>query len=577
MIRAAGLTTAYRPKPPRNSRALAVTVAAAVLISGLVALANSACLELVIASSNEKFKLLTQVAASYGPPRVERRCVTVRVIEKASGTAERALARDWQGESDPRPHVWSPAATTWLLLLSEHRREQGLAEIVPPVAQSLIQSPLVIAMPEQMAATLRASRDRIGWHDVLALARDPEAWAGFGKPWGPFRLGKTTPLISTSGLHALISLNNAAQAEEEPVAFLQGVESSVLHYADSVRTFLANLRRADDRGEALKYVSAIAVEEKQVFDYNRGNPGSDPCDVVCELPHPKEKLVAIYPKEGTLIADHPYALLNWAEEPYRQAASDFQRHLESEPVQRFFQQQGFRDHRRQAGEGLKQPYFDPFEPRTLFSPPIPSALREMVQFWSADIRKRANALIVLDVGPSTGALVPALEATKLTLAKRAIDSAIRDLADNDVIGLRTFPTSDGRAHDEVLPLTELGVPPIELSQRLQSVQTLSGSRALYSSVRAAADRVRAGFVPHRVNAVILVSDGSNETSDSLFDLITSLRQQREDQRVLIFTVALSADAAHDLREIANESGGVFYNASDPTRIEELVRNALANL
>lgn len=41
---------------------------------------------------------------------------------------------------------------------------------------------------------------------LLALARDPAGWGKFGHPeWGPFRLGKTNPNFSTSGLSALIA------------------------------------------------------------------------------------------------------------------------------------------------------------------------------------------------------------------------------------------------------------------------------------------------------------------------------------------------------------------------------------
>ena len=51
----------------------------------------------------------------------------------------------------------------------------------------------------------------IGWPDILELARSDEGWAAFGHPeWGPFRLGKTNPNFSTSGLSALIAQNYAA-------------------------------------------------------------------------------------------------------------------------------------------------------------------------------------------------------------------------------------------------------------------------------------------------------------------------------------------------------------------------------
>lgn len=570
VLRAPKFTTAYRPRPPRNIRALGVTAAATLLISGLVFMANSHCLELVVATSREKFDLVTDIAAKYDAPRVNRQCVTVRVIERASGSAEHALETGWANESDPRPDVWWPAATTWLLRLSHVR-----PDLVPPVAQPIMQSPLVIAMLEPMATTLERASESLGWHDVLSLARDPEGWARFGKTWGSFRLGKTTPHVSTSGLHAMIGLNNAAQAEAAPVAFLQGVESSVSHYADSVGSFLENLRQADDADRALEYVSAIAVEEKQVFDYNRGNTGSGYCET-CAYTEPKIKLKAIYPKEGTLIADHPYAVLTWVDDAHRQAASDFQDHLESGGVQERFQKEGFRNHRRQAGDQLRRPYFDPLEPKTLYSAPDPAAIQELVNSWSATIRKRANALIVLDIGPD--APVAQLGTTKLTAVKQAITVAADEvLADDDAIGLWTFPTGDGRPYHEVLPITKRGPSPHELSARLAKVETVTASRQLYRSVRAAIERIDAGFAEDRVNAVIVVSSGLNGTSDDLASLITWLRDRQHERRVHIVTVALGETVIDDLREIAGEARGLFYDASDPRRIGELIRNALANL
>ena len=138
----------WRPAPPRNLRALAVTAAAAIVVSTVFAVFNGRCLNLVVASSNEKFQLLTEIAKTYRPPSVDRHCVTVEIIQKASGAAERSLRHDWVGESSslPRPDVWSPAATTWLLLLNQHRLDDGRDELVPPVAQSIMQSPLVIVV-----------------------------------------------------------------------------------------------------------------------------------------------------------------------------------------------------------------------------------------------------------------------------------------------------------------------------------------------------------------------------------------------------------------------------------------------
>ena len=143
-------------------------------------------------------------------------------------------------------------------------------------------------MPEPMAKALGWPDTPIGWADVLALATDPQGWASKGHPeWGKFTLGKTNPNVSTSGLAATIGtlvaatgtssdLTQAALQQPEVQQYLKDVESSVVHYGDTTLTYLSNLQRADDAGAALGYLSAAAVEEKSVLDYNAGNPSGDP-------------------------------------------------------------------------------------------------------------------------------------------------------------------------------------------------------------------------------------------------------------------------------------------------------------
>ena len=143
-------------------------------------------------------------------------------------------------------------------------------------------------MPEPMAKALGWPDTPIGWADVLALAQDPQGWASKGHPeWGRFTLGKTNPDVSTSGLAATIGtlvaatgtssdLTEAALERPEVQQYLKDVESSVIHYGDTTLTYLSNLQRADDAGAALGYLSAVAVEEKSVLDYNAGNPDRGP-------------------------------------------------------------------------------------------------------------------------------------------------------------------------------------------------------------------------------------------------------------------------------------------------------------
>jgi len=80
----------------------AVAALVAVLITGALAVQprqaqSGPCTALTIALSEEKSALLAQLAADFqrtGPP-VQGHCLSLRIIRKASGEVEQALARGW--------------------------------------------------------------------------------------------------------------------------------------------------------------------------------------------------------------------------------------------------------------------------------------------------------------------------------------------------------------------------------------------------------------------------------------------------------------------------------------------------
>jgi len=71
---------------------------------------------------------------------------------------------------------------------------------------------------------------------------------------------------------------------------------NVVHYGDSVSTFLLNLQAADDRGRAGLHLGGGHRGETNL-DYNRGNPTGDPAKDGKHL-WPAVPLAAVYPKEG---------------------------------------------------------------------------------------------------------------------------------------------------------------------------------------------------------------------------------------------------------------------------------------
>ena len=201
---------------------------------------------LTLVASSEKAQLVKQLAVEYSAigHRVGGRCIKVVVNGKSSGEAMAALARGWRKSTDgPRPDIWSPASSAWVRLLQQRAANTNRAslKLVLKDTPSIAASPLVVAMPRPMAEALGWPNRQLGWTNLLRLSRNRQGWGEFGHPeWGAFKLGKTNPKFSTSGLNATIGAFFAATgrtsdltardvADPKVRAFVAGVEQSVVH------------------------------------------------------------------------------------------------------------------------------------------------------------------------------------------------------------------------------------------------------------------------------------------------------------------------------------------------------------
>jgi len=525
---------------------------------------------LVVLASNEKSGLMGEMAADFvkSGPTVDGKCIAVKVVRKASGEAEEALARGWNVSTDgPQPDVWSPASSSWVEILRVHRVGDDKSDLIPTSLPSLMQSPLTIAMPRPMAEALGWPDKPIGWHDILALARDPRGWARHGHAeWGRFRLGKTNPTVSTSGLHALVGMYYAATdltADLTPAdvrradvaQFVKDIEQAVEHYGNTAATFMQNLGSADARGDAMGYMSAIAVEEKQLFDYNRQTARQVP-------------LAAIYPSEGTLVADHPYVVLRapWVDENKQRAAALFLAYLEAPERQARFRAEGFRDHEGRGGADLTQQWgVLPAGPATVLPAPSAEALAAVESSWK-EVRKRARVLMVLDVSGS-------MSGQKLELMKRGAAGSLDLFLDDDELALWSFDSGT----NPVAPMGPVGPRRAQLSQSIFGLIAGGGTR-LYDSTREAVREVAASVDVHRISAVVVLTDGVNTNGNpDLEALLRDLRSATAETRVRAFTIAYGSDADRSiLQRIAEATRGASYDASDPASIETVFEEVIGN-
>ena len=270
------------------------------------------------AYSPEKETLLKPLIERFNREGVQAdgRPVFVEGSVVSSGDAEASIAA-----GKLRPVAWSPASSLWGRLLNFEADREYVADDNP----SIVRTPLVIAMWEPLARALGWPSKQVGFQQILDLALDPRGWATYGKPqFGRFKLGHTNPDFSTSGLSAVAAEYYAATGKREGLTEadirkpkvrreIKAIERSIVHYGDTTLFFSDQLKRF---GPA--YASAVAMEEVTLVDFNRSRRG--------------DKLVGLYPAEGTFFSDNPFIVLDapWVSARSARAREAFQRWLAKE-------------------------------------------------------------------------------------------------------------------------------------------------------------------------------------------------------------------------------------------------------
>jgi Ca-activated chloride channel family protein len=506
--------------------------------------------------SPEKQKLIQPLIEKFNAEgrRSGGRPVFIEGQVVSSGDAETKIAK-----RQLQPVLWSPASSLWGRLLNF----EGDRSWVPDTNPSIVRTPLLIAMWEPLARALGWPRRPIGFADVLKLALDRRGLAAYGHPeYGRFKLGHTNPDFSTAGLSAVVAEYSAVTGKKEGLTLadvdrpdvrrkIQAIERSIVHYGDTTLFFADQLRRY---GPA--YASAVAMEEATLIDFNQKRGGSG------------TKLVGIYPAEGTFYSDNPLITLQapWVTDQQKAAARVFADWLGSRISPSLAASQGFR-----TREGTSKPRSpidaangaDPNQPTRLLSLPEPRVLAKVKQTWRSD-RKPANIALVVDTSGSMS------EENKLDQAKQGLRVFLSQLSPNDRVGLITF-------NDKVFRLSPISRFGTTRAKLLSEVNGLfpDGQTAVYDATQAGVQEVQQLKDASRINAVVVLTDGEdNQSNTSSNELVSALQRQAtsEGMAIRVYTIAYGSAANQDvLTQIASASGGKEY-AGDPKQIESVYRS-----
>jgi Ca-activated chloride channel homolog len=508
------------------------------------------------AYSPEKEKLLLPLIKAFNGERTEvgGRAVFVDGINAASGDAEARIAK-----GSFKPVAWSPASSLWGRLLNFEADQPLTADEAP----SIVRTPLVIAMWEPMARALGWPKKKLGFADVLRLSTSGKGWAAFGKPeFGAFKLVHTSPDFSTAGLSSVVAEYYAATGKKEGLTEkdiaggaarkrVRDIERSIVHYGDTT-LFIAEQLKKEGPG----YASAVAMEEVTLLDFNRTRGDRD-------------KLVAIYPEEGTFDSDSPFFTLKgpWVTSAQAAGAKAFQQYLAKTITPQVAAKSGFRPADRKTAPVAPITVAngaDPKQPERVLALPEPRVLAAIKAAWRRD-RKPANILLVLDTSGSMNT------EERLQRAKDGLEVFFRGVEPQDSVGLTIFS-------DKIQPL----IAPAPLSKNREELRSrvrnliADGGTAFYDATVEAFDSVRSQKATDRINAVVLLTDGEDTDSQAGVEEVVSHIQAQGDSpnRVRVFTIAYSSGATgarENLKRIAAASGGLDYEGKTEN-IESVYRS-----
>jgi len=496
------------------------------------------------AFSPEKEGLLKPVIADFNARGVEvgGKRVFVRGEVRSSGEAQELIARGRY-----KPVLWSPSSSFWGRLLN-NAADRRLA---PDDNPSIVRTPLVIAMWEELAQAYGHPRKPLGYADLEKLATG--GWKAVGKPqFGAFKYVHTNPDFSTSGLSAVAASYYAAAGKREGLTLeevgqgkvrdrVRALEKSIVHYGDTT-LFIAD----EMRKRGLGYASAVAMEETTLLDFNR-RARSGP------------KLVAVYPSDGTFFSDNPLITLDadWVTDEQREAAGLFAKEVAERIDAKVAGRAGFRPADPDAKPGAEISAangVDPAQPARVLGLPEPRVLARIKEAWRAD-RKPANVLIVFDNSGSMG------EEGKIDQAKDGLQRFIAEAQPQDKIGLWTFSTTI----EKRVPITRLRDGGRErLTEAIGEIFPDGDTRvydATLEGVRAVEEELDRGAI----NAVVVLTDGQDTASSTpLTSVVRELERQgeKESGEIRVFTIAYGAEPDEDaLASFAEATGGKPFVAT----------------
>lgn len=501
---------------------------------------------LTVAFSPEKEALFNQLVEQFNAQGFETPDGERMVIETLRLEPEAMVDAALRGEFQ----AMTPDSSIWLSQLDQAWMNQQGSQ-VPLVGETVryAVSPVVIAVWTDVAQSMGYPQKPIGWGDILAKAQsDPNfKWSHPSTSSASGLLATLAEFYAGAGKTRGLTAEDAqAQATLDYVA---AIEKTVRYYGEGE---WAVVQQVLEKGRA--YLDAFVCQEQLVVYFNQKS---------------SDKLVAIYPKEGSLWEDHPLALLETPDltADQRLIFSRFRDYLLSHEAQMLVLSHGYRP--ADLNISLDDPSspitaangVDPTEPQTALQIPSASVIEVVRNVWWYT-KRHTNVYLVVDTSGS-------MEGQKLESAQEALRIFVNQIkGDTEQVGLVTFSSSV----NTIIPLDELGRNRAELIATIDALDA-GGNTALLDGIYAAYVRLQELNDAERINAIVAMTDGMENNSDiTLQELTEEMKRGNETGvPVVVFCIAFGDDADYSTLETIARSTNGQVREGDLETIQQLYK------
>ena len=513
---------------------------------------------LTVAYSPEKAALMRTLADKFNAQKQktpDRQAMAVQLVEV---TPEEMVNQALAGSGGFQ--ALTPDSSLWLDQLNNRWAQSQATEpgaIEPRLTGAPVRfavSPIVIAAWEDAARSLGWPQTPVSWQAIQAKAqRDKDfTWSHPSTAYASGLLATLAEFYAGAGVQR--GLTAAMAQDQKTLDFVQNIEKTVKFYGEGE---LAAMKRAAQDGP--QGLDAFVVSEQLVTAFNTGAFSNG---------KPADKLVALYPAEGTLWADHPLALLETADitSNQRRTFQAFREFLATPDAQAVILQTGYRPADLtilldSPGSPLtKENGVDASQPQTTLQLPTPDVVQVVQNVWALTKRK-TNVFLVVDTSGS-------MNGDKLDNAQAALKTFLAQIpTDQERVGLVEF--NSGVAN--IIELDTLGANRPALTSAVNTLEA-GGNTALLDAVRTAYWRLQRQADPERINAIVAMTDGKENASDvTIRQLAEEIRAGNQQIPVIIFSIAYGDDADYEmLQALADASSGQVKQGT-PETIRELYK------